>query len=94
MSPKISLVGISVCDNHLFQLRIQEELQFFFAFGFQEEELKLTEELDIMHSVLDTYIEVPTGHSKWRYSSTWTNEGETEYCQVGENDCEPLIPER
>lgn len=31
-----------------------------------------------MHSVLDTYIEVPTGHSKWRYSSTWINECETE----------------
>lgn len=37
-----------------------------------------------MHSVLDTYIQVPMGHPKW--STTWINECKTQKSLVGEDD--------
>lgn len=59
----------------------------FFNCGFQEGELKLGEELEIMPSVLDTYIQVPMEHPKWRWPSAWINECKTQKsCLVGEDD--------
>lgn len=67
----------------------------FFIVVFRKEKLNLTEELEIMHSVLDTYIQVPMGHPKWRWSSTWINECKTQKsCLVGEDDCESLVSEK
>lgn len=42
-----------------------------------------------MHSVLDIYVQVLTGHLK-RYSSIWINERKTQKSQVEEDDFESL----